>query len=68
MIHEIDPGSAFMKLTFYGGRQTTSKCTSETISYGEKYTEGRWLIWGRIMGGLGWLLREQGRGYSQSEH
>lgn len=51
MIYKTDPGSALVGPTFYGGKQTTSECTNETISNGDKYTEGRRLMCGRIMGG-----------------
>ena len=58
MIHKTDPMSALLELTFFGGGQTTNKGTSETISDGEKDTEGRRATRARIMGGLGRLLRE----------
>ena len=53
MINKTDPGSALLELTFYRGRETTRKCTRETISDGHKYREGRRVKRGTIMRGLG---------------
>lgn len=67
MIHKTDPMSALLELTFYGREQTSSTCTSETISDGEKDTDGRRATWARILGGLGRLLKEgTGEGCSHS--
>ena len=58
VIHKTDSMSALLELTFFGGGQTSSTYTSETISHGEKDTEGRRATWARIMSGLGRVLRE----------